>query len=65
MNGYFYELQTSDNVSKKASAIYGKINQYKMEVLPQSLVLKIKPSNCLVYQKVFISFNYKTNLSNF
>ena len=31
MNDYFYELQTSENVSKKASTIYGKINQYKIQ----------------------------------
>ena len=35
MSDYFYDLQTIDNVSKNPSTIYGKINQYKMEVLPE------------------------------
>ena len=31
MNDYLYQLQTSDNVIEKASTIYGKINQYKIQ----------------------------------
>ena len=50
MNDYFYQLQTSDNVSKKASTIYGKINQYKMNNSFQIIMKSVRDLSLWVHR---------------